>query len=81
MQDIDALCQRVLLIGKGRLLLDGAPREIRAMAGENLSTEESVAGPVPPVRDLRGRRYEAISVLFQDAPVAGLQYRPPPWRV
>ena len=43
MQDIDALCQRVLLIGKGRLLLDGAPREIRAMAGENLSTEESVA--------------------------------------
>lgn len=43
MQDIDALCQRVLLIGKGRLLLDGAPQEIRAMAGENLSTEESVA--------------------------------------
>lgn len=43
MQDIDALCQRVLLIGKGRLLLDGSIDEIRAMAGENLSTEESVA--------------------------------------
>lgn len=43
MQDIDALCERVLLIGKGRLLLDGTPQEIRAMAGENLSTEESVA--------------------------------------
>ncbi len=43
MQDIDALCQRVLLIGKGRLLLDGTPQEIRATAGENLSTEESVA--------------------------------------
>jgi ABC-2 type transport system ATP-binding protein len=43
MQDIDALCSRVLLIGKGQLLLDGAPQEIRAMAGENLSTEESVA--------------------------------------
>lgn len=43
MQDIDALCQRVLLIGKGQLLLDGSISEIRAMAGENLSTEESVA--------------------------------------
>lgn len=43
MQDIDALCERVLLIGKGLLLLDGPIEEIRAMAGENLSTEESVA--------------------------------------
>jgi ABC-2 type transport system ATP-binding protein len=43
MQDIDALCERVLLIGKGMLLLDGPIEEIRAMAGENLSTEESVA--------------------------------------
>ncbi|MDE6998334.1 MAG: ABC transporter ATP-binding protein [Oscillospiraceae bacterium] len=43
MQDIDALCSRVLLIGKGRLLLDGDTARIRAMAGENLSTEESVA--------------------------------------
>ena len=43
MQDIDALCSRVLLIGKGRLLLDGTTTQIRAMAGENLSTEESVA--------------------------------------
>ena len=43
MQDIDALCSRVLLIGKGRLLLDGDTAQIRAMAGENLSTEASVA--------------------------------------
>jgi ABC-2 type transport system ATP-binding protein len=43
MQDIDALCERVLLIGKGMLLLDGSIEEIRTMAGENLSTEESVA--------------------------------------
>ena len=43
MQDIDALCHRVLLIGKGQLLLDGSTEEIRTMAGENLSTEESVA--------------------------------------
>ena len=43
MQDVDALCSRVLLIGKGRLLLDGSTAQIRAMAGENLSTEESVA--------------------------------------
>ena len=43
MQDIDALCSRVLLIGKGQLLLDGSIEKIRAMAGENLSTEESVA--------------------------------------
>ena len=43
MQDIDALCSRVLLIGKGQLLLDGDTAQIRAMAGEDLSTEEAVA--------------------------------------
>lgn len=43
MLDIEALCSRVLLIGKGRLLLDDTPARIRQMAGENLSTEESVA--------------------------------------
>ena len=43
MQDIDALCHRVLLIAKGQLLLLGSIEEIRTMAGENLSTEESVA--------------------------------------
>ncbi len=43
MQDVDALCSRVLLIGKGQLLLDGDTAQIRTMAGENLSTEESVA--------------------------------------
>ena len=43
MQDIEALCHRVLLIGKGQLLLDGSTQEICSMAGKNLSTEESVA--------------------------------------
>ena len=43
MHDIDALCSRVLLIGKGQLLLDGSTEQIRQNAGENLSTEESVA--------------------------------------
>lgn len=43
MQDVEALCHRVLLIGKGQLLLDGTTEEIRAMAGDNLSTEESIA--------------------------------------
>ena len=31
-------------MGKGRVLLVGDTARIRAMAGENLSTEESVAG-------------------------------------
>lgn len=43
MLDVEALCHRVLLIGKGKLLLDGDTAMVRSMAGENLSTEESVA--------------------------------------
>ena len=43
MLDVEALCHRVLLIGKGKLLLDGDTPMVRSMAGENLSTEESVA--------------------------------------
>ena len=33
----------LLLTSKGQLLLDGDTAQIRTMAGENLSTEESVA--------------------------------------
>lgn len=43
MQDVDALCHRVLLIGKGQLLLDGPIAEMREMSGKNLSTEQAVA--------------------------------------
>lgn len=43
MQDVEALCSRVLLIGKGKLLLDGSTNDIKSMAGVNLSTEQAVA--------------------------------------
>lgn len=43
MQDIEALTNRIMLIGKGRLLMDGSLREFKDMASENESLDELVA--------------------------------------
>ena len=41
--DLEARCARLSLIGKVQLLMDFTTAQIRCLAGENLSTEESVA--------------------------------------
>ena len=43
MQDIEALASRILLIGKGHLLLDGTFEDVRAFKKENESLDEMVS--------------------------------------
>jgi len=44
MQDIEALTSRLLLIGKGRLLMDGSFEEVKALGGgKDLSLDELIA--------------------------------------
>ena len=43
MQDIEALTNRILLIGKGRILMDGSPEELKQDAA---SMDEAVVKPV-----------------------------------
>lgn len=44
MQDVEALTKRILLIGKGKLLLDGSLDELkRQVSNQDLSTEEMIA--------------------------------------
>lgn len=43
MQDIEALTNRIMLIGKGRLLMDGSLEEFKKRAMENESLDELVA--------------------------------------
>ncbi len=43
MQDIEALARRVILIGRGRVLLDGQVDELRRVGGESESLDEAVA--------------------------------------
>lgn len=43
MQDIEALAQRVILIGRGRVLLDGQVDDLRRMGGESESLDAAVA--------------------------------------
>lgn len=49
MQDIEALTQRILLIGKGRILLDGSLNDLKAHAGrgKTLIFTYTGASPVP----------------------------------
>lgn len=43
MQDIEALTERVILIGRGQILMDGALAELKARAPEGANAEEAVA--------------------------------------
>jgi ABC-2 type transport system ATP-binding protein len=43
MQDIEALTERIILIGKGQILLDGSLAELKEHAPENANAEEMVA--------------------------------------
>ena len=43
MQDIEALTERVLLVGKGRILLDGTLDELKSHAPDGATAEEAVA--------------------------------------
>jgi len=43
MQDIEALTERIILIGRGQILLDGSLAELKARAPEGANAEEMVA--------------------------------------
>ena len=61
MQDIEALTNRIMLIGKGRLLMDGSLREFKDMASENESLDELVARLY--------RQYEISEVIHETIPL------------
>jgi ABC-2 type transport system ATP-binding protein len=43
MQDIEALTERIILIGKGQILLDGSLEELKDHSPKGASAEEMVA--------------------------------------
>ena len=47
MQDIEALAQRILLIGKGRILLDGSLDDLKAQAGAGKTLAFTYTGAAP----------------------------------
>lgn len=47
MQDVEALAQRILLVGKGRLLLDGSLQELKRRASGDKTLELLYRGPEP----------------------------------
>ena len=53
MQDIEAIAERVILIGKGQILLDGSLQDLRTAAG----VTEEVPGEA---RNVEGRRDDAV---------------------
>ena len=51
MQDVEALAQRILLIGRGRLLLDGSLQELKRRASGDTTLELIYRGEMPKLRD------------------------------
>ncbi|MCL2023120.1 MAG: ATP-binding cassette domain-containing protein [Oscillospiraceae bacterium] len=49
MQDIEALTQRILLIGKGRILLDGSLEELKKRSSERKTLVVKYSGSPPPL--------------------------------
>ena len=51
MQDIEALTERILLIGKGQILLDGSLQELKKHSSDRKSISIEYAGAVPALTD------------------------------
>jgi len=51
MQDIEALTERILLIGKGRILLDGSLQELKKHSSERKTLTVEYSGAEPPLRE------------------------------
>jgi len=65
MDDIEALCQRVLVIGRGRIMSDGSLSALRAMVNNErrlivdlVNAQEVVADPAARLVGRQGRRVE-----------------------
>ena len=76
MDDVEALCQRVLLIGRGALLLDGSLADVRRLAGGKRVCRAQVSRadfPLPPGAALRGWRGEEAEIEFDPERLAADQ--------
>lgn len=76
MDDVEALCQRVLLIGRGALLLDGSLADVRRLAGGKRICRAQVSRaefPLPPGAALRGWRGEEAEIEFDPERLAADQ--------
>ena len=51
MQDIEALTERILLIGKGRILLDGSLAELKKRSSERKTLVIEYSGSTPEIRE------------------------------
>ena len=73
MQDIEALTNRILLIGNGRILMDGSPEELKQDAA---SMDEAVVKLYRALTRKRGdESNEKVSLFFRMRFLMGLQYR------
>ena len=76
MDDVEALCRRVLLIGRGALLLDGSLADVRRLAGGKRICRAQVSRaefPLPPGAALRGWRGEEAEIEFDPERLAADQ--------
>ena len=76
MDDVEALCRRVLLIGRGALLLDGSLADLRRLAGGKRICRAQVSRaefPLPPGAALRGWRGEEAEIEFDPERLAADQ--------
>ena len=51
MQDIEALTERVILIGKGKILLDGKYNELRKRASNDKTLDIEYSGTIPELHE------------------------------
>ncbi len=76
MDDVEALCRRVLLIGRGALLLDGSLADVRRLAGGKRVCRAQVSRaefPLPSGAALRGWRGEEAEIEFDPERLAADQ--------
>jgi ABC-2 type transport system ATP-binding protein len=72
MQEVEAVCNRALIINRGKLAADGAPSELKAKLGREQKVVARVRGATPPELETSVRALNAVAgVQVQNLPNDG----------
>jgi ABC-2 type transport system ATP-binding protein len=67
MQEIEAVCNRAMIVNRGKLVADGAPHELTARAGSNQKVLVKVRGPQPEEAEASFRALKDVALVSAHA--------------
>jgi ABC-2 type transport system ATP-binding protein len=76
LEEVNAICDRAVIIAHGKLVFDGTPEELEAMSRMHNAVTISFATGLPEIAEQRLRALEDVSEVLSDAALNRLQVIP-----